>query len=56
MNKLEGQEMILKEACRKIISEIMEKTTVDFILVISSIYYCFFFQDLPLVTSDVDCI
>ena len=42
MNKLEGQEMILKEACRKIISEIMEKTMVDFILAASIIYYCFF--------------
>ena len=32
----------------------MEKTTVEFVLVASSFYHCFFFLDLPLVMSDVD--
>ena len=35
-------------------SLIMEKTTVDFVSVASSIYHFFIFLDLPLVMSDVD--
>ena len=45
---------MLKNFEGKKISLIMEKTTVDVISVASSIYYCFFFLDLPLVMSDID--
>ena len=44
---------MFKIYARKKILQIME-TTVDFILVASSIYQHFFFLDLPLVMSDVD--
>ena len=30
------------------------ETTVDFVMVASRIYHCFFFLDPPLVMSDVD--
>ena len=45
--------MNVKKLCKKKISQIMEKTTVDFILVASSIYYPLLFLDLPVVMSDV---
>ena len=45
---------MLKGYAGKKISQIMEKTTMDFVLVASSIYHCFFFLDPPLVMSDVD--
>ena len=44
--------MKVKCCAGKKISQIIEKTLVDFVLVASSIYYCFFFLDLPLVMSD----
>ena len=45
---------MLKSYTGKTISLIMEKTTVDFVSVTSSIYHCFFFVDPPLVMSDVN--
>ena len=54
MHKLEEQEMKVKKLCGKQILQIIEKTTVDFVSVASSIYHCFFFLDLPLEMSDVD--
>ena len=53
MGRLEGQEMNVKSYAGKKISVIMEKTTVDFVSVASSIYHCLFFLNLPLVMSDV---
>ena len=44
---------MLKSYAGKKMSQIMEKTTVDFVSVASCIYF-FFFLDLPLVISDVD--
>ena len=49
-----NKKLMLKSYAGKKISLIMEKTTVDFILVTSSIYHCFSFLDLSLVMSDVD--
>ena len=43
---------MLKNYAEKKVSQIMEKTTVDFVLVASSIYHCFFFLGPPLVMSD----
>ena len=54
MYKLDGQEIMLKSYAGKKILQILEKTTVDFVSVASSIYHCFFFLDLLLVMSDVD--
>ena len=54
MHNLNGQEMNVKKLCRKEKNATVEKTTVDFVSVASSIYHCFFFLDLPLVMSDVD--
>ena len=45
---------MLESYAGKIILQIMEKTTVDFILLASSIYHCVFFLDPPLVMSDGD--
>ena len=45
---------MLKNHTGKKIWQIMEKTTVDFILLASSIYHCVFFLDPPLVMSDGD--
>ena len=45
---------MLKSYARKKISLITEKTTVDFVLVASCIYHCFFFMGPPLVMSDFD--
>ena len=45
---------VLKDYAGKKISLIMEKTSVDCMLVASSIYRCFSFLHLPLVMSDVD--
>ena len=45
---------MLKSYAGKKISQIMEKTTVDFILVACNIFHCFFFLDPLLVMSDVD--
>ena len=42
---------MLKSYVGKKISLIMEKTTVDFVSADSSIFYCFFFLDPPLVMS-----
>ena len=53
MNKLDGQEMNVKKLCRKNISQIMEKTKVDFILVTSSIYHCYFVSGSA--SGDVRC-
>ena len=47
---------MLKSYAGKKISLIMEKTTVDFISVASSIYHYFFFLDPRLLMSDVDLI
>ena len=44
----------LKSYAGKKISQIMEKTTVDFILVTTSIYHYFLFLDPPLVMLGVD--
>ena len=44
---------MLKSYAGEKMSQIMEKTTVDFILVASSIYYPLLFLDLPVVMSDV---
>ena len=49
MHKLDGQEMNVKKLWGEEISQIMEKTTVDFISVTSSIYHHFFFLDPPLI-------
>ena len=54
MHNLNGQEMNVKKLCRKEKNATVEKTTVDFVSVASSIYHCFFFLDLPLVMSDCD--
>ena len=45
---------MLKSYAGKKLSQIMEKTTVDFVSVASSFYHCFFFLGPPLVMSDVD--
>ena len=45
---------VLKSYAEKKISQIMEKTTVDFILVTTSIYHYFLFLDPPLVMLGVD--
>ena len=45
---------MLKSYAGKKLSLIMENTTVDFVLVASSICHCFFFVDSLLVMSDVD--
>ena len=45
---------MLRSYVGKKTSLIVEKTTVDFVSVASSIYHCFFYLDLPLVMSDVD--
>ena len=42
---------MLKSYAGKKILQIMEKTTVDFVSVASSIYHCFFSLDPPLVMS-----
>ena len=52
-NLMDKKSMLKSYAGKKIL-QIMEKTTVDFVLVASSFYHCFFFLDLPLVMSDVD--
>ena len=49
-----NKKLMLKSYAGKKISLIMEKTTVDFISVASSIYHCFSFLDPPLVMWDVD--
>ena len=46
--------LMLKSYAGKKGLQILEKTTVDFVSVASSIYHCFFFLDLPLEMSDVD--
>ena len=46
--------LMLKSYAGKKGLQILEKTTVDFVLVLSSIYHCFLFLDLPLVVSDVE--
>ena len=45
---------MLKSYAGKKISQVMEKTMVNFISIASSIYHCFFFLGLPLVMSDDD--
>ena len=45
---------MLKSYTGKKILQIMEKTTVDFASVASSVHHCFFFVDPPLVMSDVN--
>ena len=45
---------MLKNYVAKKILLITKKTTVDFVLVASSIYHCFFFLGPPLVMSAVD--
>ena len=54
MYKLAGQEMNVKQLCRKENITNYGETTVAFILVASCIYPVFFFLDLPLVMSDFD--
>ena len=51
---LPDKKWMLKSYAGKIILLILEKTIVDFVLVVSSIYHCFFFLDPPLVILDVD--
>ena len=51
---LMDQIWMLKSYTGTKISQIVEKTTVDFMSVASSIYHCFLFLDLPLVMSDLD--
>ena len=46
---LKDKKWMLKTYAGEKISQIMEQTTVDFVLVASSIYHCFLFLDLPLV-------
>ena len=45
---------MLKSYAGKKISLILEKTTVGFVLVDSSVYHCFFFLHPPQVMSDVN--
>ena len=45
---------MLKSHAGKKILQIMEKTTVDFVLVASSIYHYSFFLDPPMVMPDLD--
>ena len=51
---LMDKKCMLKNYTGKKILQIMEKTTVDFVSLASSIYHCFFSLDLPLVMLDVD--
>ena len=55
MHKLEGQEMNVKNLCRKenIANHGEDPWWISSQLA-SSIYHCFFFLDLPLVMSDGD--
>ena len=46
--------ILLRSYAGKKISQIMEKITMDFISVASSIYHCFFFLDPPLVMTHAD--
>ena len=47
---------MLKSYAGKKILQIMEKITVDFVSVASSIYHCVFFLDPPLVILDGDSV
>ena len=49
MHKIDRQEMNAKKHAGKKISLIMDKTTVDFFFIASSIYHCFFFLDTSVV-------
>ena len=54
MQKLEDQEINVKKLYRKgNITKHVEDHS-GFLLVVFSIYHCFFFLDLPLVMADVD--